>query len=672
MTFYSNSGSYTPGKDMNVDEVMRGWQDRYCTFNDVRICVSTFNVNGRSPPSVLPTWFSHDKKDLCEFYAIGLQEMDLSVGTYLIDNTKKMDEWCEAIRASLPLGRSHYRVVSSMRLVGIFVIVFQSLQSHIQVSHVETNHVATGISVLMNKLGNKGGTAISMKMNDSWVCFVNSHFAAGNNELERRNQDFRDISQMTFAGSSRTIFDHDVIFWFGDLNYRLNSEYAGISNEEVRLVASSQNFGRLLDYCQLREQMSRGQVFNGFVEPKVFGFRPTYKYDVGTCVWDTSEKGRVPAWTDRILTWKQDSFVKLDIVRPMESVESISISDHKPVRAIFNLKVKLIDEEKQKALYEEAIREADRRANELLPQIKLSLNEVDFGEVNYLDPTTRLITVTNVGKSQVRFNFKITPAGKGICANWLQVTPPHYAIPTGQSTQISITVSINTKTLRELVGKNPVLQDILVLHLEHGRDYFIPVLAKYNAKVFGSSLEKLLNNKPKKEENLIDFIYRLVNALRSTGAAKINLSEHSDNADFNRVRIALETNHPKDLNGFASPFTLYSALIRLLDTLEDPVVPSGMDGIIHYEFIRSARDATALWKVVATVLPRENQNVLEVVCMMLREFISQSVAFREQLHLWSQILFRYPPQSVQLQSAVDPRVTALQTLCEYGKDAVLM
>ena len=36
--------------------------------------------------------------------------------------------------------------------------------------------------------GNKGGVGISFKLFDTSICFVNSHFAAHQDEVERRNQ----------------------------------------------------------------------------------------------------------------------------------------------------------------------------------------------------------------------------------------------------------------------------------------------------------------------------------------------------------------------------------------------------------------------------------------------------------------------------------------------------
>lgn len=93
-------------------------------------------------------------------------------------------------------------------------------------------------------------------------------------------------------------------------------------------------------------------VFKGFHEGELC-FKPTYKYDFGTDIYDTSEKQRVPSWTDRIL-WKRDIRYK---DRNRESTKNyldgrllhyqpgnIKLSDHRPVLAIFDLDVVEVDD----------------------------------------------------------------------------------------------------------------------------------------------------------------------------------------------------------------------------------------------------------------------------------------------------------------------------------------
>lgn len=88
MTFYAppterRRAGYIPGRDPLVDEVMRGWQkrypppfyfalslhSRYCTFSDVSLCISTYNVNGRSPPDRLQGWFPGET--IADLYVVG-------------------------------------------------------------------------------------------------------------------------------------------------------------------------------------------------------------------------------------------------------------------------------------------------------------------------------------------------------------------------------------------------------------------------------------------------------------------------------------------------------------------------------------------------------------------------------------------------------------------------
>ena len=52
------------------------------------------------------------------------------------------------------------------------------------------------------------------------------------------------------------------------------------------------------------------QIFRGFREGPI-NFAPTYKYDLFSDDYDTSDKQRCPAWTDRVL-WSRKQYKERD------------------------------------------------------------------------------------------------------------------------------------------------------------------------------------------------------------------------------------------------------------------------------------------------------------------------------------------------------------------------
>lgn len=143
-----------------------------------------------------------------------------------------------------------------------------------------------------------------------------------------------------------TILDHDIVIWGGDLNFRVE-----LSAFEVkRLIRKRQFEQTLLKFDELRSEMSANACFQAFHEQAI-DFAPTYKFDRGTDDYDTSEKQRCPAWTDRVLWHEKQSTAddvdsadgqdrKASRLEPIlyESAPTIRISDHKPVMATFILR----------------------------------------------------------------------------------------------------------------------------------------------------------------------------------------------------------------------------------------------------------------------------------------------------------------------------------------------
>ena len=58
---------------------------------------------------------------------------------------------------------------------------------------------------------------------------------------------------------------------------------------------------------------------------------------------------------------------------------------------------------------------------------------------------------------------------------------------------IELTVMVNEDSAPPLTSRKESLEDILVLHLEKGKDFFITVSGNYLPSCFGSSLETLVN-----------------------------------------------------------------------------------------------------------------------------------------------------------------------------------
>lgn len=73
-----------------------------------------------------------------------------------------------------------------------------------------------------------------------------------------------------------------------------------LPNDEVRRRIATGTWDTLIPSDQLTIAQRNGAAFSSFKEATIT-FQPTYKYDSGTSVYDTSEKQRVPSWCDRVL-----------------------------------------------------------------------------------------------------------------------------------------------------------------------------------------------------------------------------------------------------------------------------------------------------------------------------------------------------------------------------------
>ncbi|WPH03674.1 Hypothetical protein R9X50_00655700 [Acrodontium crateriforme] len=339
---------YDPINDWVTSEVTRRASE-YSSSKDIKIFVGTFNLNGKTTGlnDDLSVWLCPDVKEelqVPDIVAVGFQEIvDLDVQQIMSTDPHRRQLWDEAVRKTLNANAKRHKtkeyvLLRGGQLVGASLSVFVRASVLPYIKNVEGALKKTGMSGMA---GNKGAVAIRMDYADTSICLVTAHLAAGFGNYDERNADYRTISSGLRFQRNRSIEDHNTIIWFGDFNYRI-----GMKNERARQLIDAHDLATLYENDQLNIQMVHGNCFPHYSET-VPTFLPTYKYNLGTDEYDTSEKARIPAWCDRILT-RGDNLRQLHY-----DAAPLRFSDHRPVWALFKCTVKVVDQAKKDSISNE-------------------------------------------------------------------------------------------------------------------------------------------------------------------------------------------------------------------------------------------------------------------------------------------------------------------------------
>ncbi|XP_077851953.1 synaptojanin-1 isoform X12 [Macaca mulatta] len=391
---------------------------KYSKPKKIRVCVGTWNVNGGKQfrsiafkNQTLTDWlldapklagiqeFQDKRSKPTDIFAIGFEEMvELNAGNIVNASTTNQKLWAVELQKTISRDNK-YVLLASEQLVGVCLFVFIRPQHAPFIRDVAVDTVKTGMG---GATGNKGAVAIRMLFHTTSLCFVCSHFAAGQSQVKERNEDFVEIARKLSFPMGRMLFSHDYVFWCGDFNYRID-----LPNEEVKELIRQQNWDSLIAGDQLINQKNAGQIFRGFLEGKVT-FAPTYKYDLFSDDYDTSEKCRTPAWTDRVLwrrrKWPFDrSAEDLDLLNASFQDESkilytwtpgtllhygraeLKTSDHRPVVALIDIDIFEVEAEERQNIYKEVIAVQGPPDGTVLVSIKSSLPENNFFDDALID-----------------------------------------------------------------------------------------------------------------------------------------------------------------------------------------------------------------------------------------------------------------------------------------------
>ncbi|KAA0038219.1 type II inositol polyphosphate 5-phosphatase 15 isoform X1 [Cucumis melo var. makuwa] len=471
----------------------------YTRMENLKIFTGTWNVGQeKASPDSLISWLGSVVSDV-GIVVVGLQEVEMGAGFLAMSAAKETvglegsslgQWWLDMIGKTLGEGSTFQRV-GSRQLAGLLIAIWVRSNIRAYVGDVDAAAVPCGFG---RAIGNKGAVGLRIRVFDRVLCFVNCHFAAHLEAVNRRNADFDHVyrnmsfhrpsnlfgttaacssptaqtvrSSNAFVGSSvemtPELSEADLIIFLGDFNYRLN----GVSYDEARDFISQRCFDWLKEKDQLRTEMESGNVFQGMREA-VITFPPTYKFErqqQGLSGYDSGEKKRVPAWCDRILyrdsRSSSTSGCSLDCpvvtsISQYEACMDVVDSDHKPVRCIFDVNIARVDESIRRQELGEILHSNEKIKHMLdvlckIPEVIVSTNNILLQHedtsllriTNKCEKSDAIFKIVCEGQSTIRVNGKASGhyslRGSFGFPRWLEVSPATGIIKPNQIVEVSV------------------------------------------------------------------------------------------------------------------------------------------------------------------------------------------------------------------------------------------
>lgn len=279
------------------------------------------------------------------------------------------------------------------------------------------------------------------------------------------------------------------------------------------------------------------------------------------------------------------------------------LSDHKPVSALFNTQIKIINTDEYKKAYKEVVKQLGIKRSDIRPEISVDKKQIDFGKFSFRDRATGTVTITNTGLVDVYFELRLRSGAP----SWLRVKPSQGALMIGQERRVDFEIEVDESAGADFAKRRGNLSEKLVLAFKEihenlrkpsysvtgvVRDVAITLTGNYTPSSFGSSIECLARlKKPLSDHNateLSDLLNEHHNGdeeldtpkelrfivdqlLKSGPGEKLLFEKPGLRHEFRTIREAVDAYDLSKL--LVSSHSLAEAVLYFLDSLAEPVVP---------------------------------------------------------------------------------------------------
>jgi inositol polyphosphate 5-phosphatase INPP5B/F len=170
-------------------------------------------------------------------------------------------------------------------------------------------------------------------------------------------------------------------------------------------------------------------------------------------------------------------------------------TDHRPVTAQFECTGKRINPKKEKEVYLELVRMVDKWENDNVPKVELQERFIEFPVVAYKETISSKVTLKNKGMTDARWlfikkDFDLDSHGGLVCKDWVQIEPCLGVLLAGETLDICVSVCVEALSAQRLISGSDKMEDILILHVEDGCDFFITISGNFDHSTYEASGER--------------------------------------------------------------------------------------------------------------------------------------------------------------------------------------
>jgi len=576
----------------------------------------TWNCGGTSPSASLVPWLQTVHSP--ELVVLGLQEICKLTASNMLGNEERTQQWTTFLISEVQAAYSlQYRVIDVKALVGLLLVtlVCEDLKELINPKSISNCSVKLGCH---GTVGNKGAVGISFSLGDTSICIVNCHLAPFKDYFQERNDHIHRILEKLKFPPNTGVYEHDLVLWLGDLNYRLDN----LPAERIAALITNQAYTELSHYDQLLFARDQQLALLEFQEAPL-AFQPSYKFipNSSEYYFGHGEKKREPSWCDRVL-WRGE-------VTPQvyTSFLDLSQSDHKPVSLTFSTPVKTVNPVLLKEITTDIYAQIDILHLNSMPRLKLSSTLLIFPQAKYRQIQTLPLILTNESDRKVTFRFRNETECKQI-GSWVSITPNSGSIDAKDMLQLEFSMLLTHIHMQKAAVSPACLSCIFVLSVEEGSDHFIEVKCDFLPSAFGAAIEDLkrivgpvrsLSTSIQETAKLSTAelplpkeLWRLLEYIVANGQTASELFACAgEEEEEQSVRESLDTGTALHTSVQATG----SVLVEWLLALPSPLVPADLLDSACLDYLREARRRTDIVLTFSKRLP-ESPSFIAIMSML--------------------------------------------------------